>query len=116
MLRQRTLQVILVVAGLLFCALAYAAVVYFRRDPAAAMLFTVYATLGAFLLMAVRNPSGHRSLIAFTAWSSLAHAALMAAQVCLHCIVKQELMGVLIFGLIGIALIVVAPPKKVATA
>jgi hypothetical protein len=28
--------------------------------------------------MAVRNPSANRSLIAFTAWSSFAHAPVMA--------------------------------------
>jgi hypothetical protein len=40
----------------------------------------VYATLGIFLLLASRNPSANRSLIAFTAWSSLVHAAIMAVQ------------------------------------
>jgi hypothetical protein len=29
------------------------------------------------LLLAVRNPAAHRSLIAFTAWSSLAHGVVM---------------------------------------
>ena len=33
-----------------------------------------------FLLLASRNPSENRSLIAFTAWSSLVHAAIMAVQ------------------------------------
>jgi hypothetical protein len=42
------------------------------------MMMSLYATLGVFLLLAARNPSEHRSLIAFTAWSSFAHAALMA--------------------------------------
>ena len=40
----------------------------------------VYATLGIFLLLAARNPFENRSLIAFTAWSSLVHAAIMAVQ------------------------------------
>ncbi|MFY9682462.1 MAG: DUF6632 domain-containing protein, partial [Candidatus Sulfotelmatobacter sp.] len=39
-----------------------------------------YATLGVFLLMASRNPLQHRSLIWFTAWSSLVHAGIMAVQ------------------------------------
>ena len=42
------------------------------------MILGVYATLGIFLLLASRNPSENRSLIAFTAWSSLVHAAIMA--------------------------------------
>jgi hypothetical protein len=44
------------------------------------MICGVYAVLGAFLIAAARNPSEHRSLISFTAWSSLVHAAIMAAQ------------------------------------
>jgi hypothetical protein len=35
--------------------------------------------LGIFLLIAVRNPSAHRSLIAFATWSSFAHAVAMSA-------------------------------------
>ena len=33
-----------------------------------------------FLLLAARKPSSHRSLIAFAAWSSLAHASVMTIQ------------------------------------
>jgi DNA-binding helix-hairpin-helix protein with protein kinase domain len=44
------------------------------------MIIGVYATLGVFLLMASRNPDEHRSLIWFTVWSSVVHAAIMAAQ------------------------------------
>jgi hypothetical protein len=44
------------------------------------MLAGVYITLGVFLLLALRNPSANRTLIAFTAWSSLVHAAIMAVQ------------------------------------
>lgn len=39
---------------------------------------SLYVALGIFLLIAVRNPSANRSLIAFTAWSSFAHTAVMA--------------------------------------
>ena len=44
------------------------------------MILGVYATLGVFLLIASRNPLAHLSLIWFTVWSSLVHAAIMAAQ------------------------------------
>jgi hypothetical protein len=44
------------------------------------MIMGVYATLGVFLLIASRNPLQHRSLIWFTVWSSLVHAAIMTAQ------------------------------------
>ncbi len=44
------------------------------------MICVVYAVLGVFLIVAAKNPSAHRSLISFTVWSSLAHAALMVVQ------------------------------------
>jgi hypothetical protein len=44
------------------------------------MIIGVYATLGVFLLIASRNPDAHRSLIWFAVWSSVMHAAIMAAQ------------------------------------
>ena len=44
------------------------------------MILGVYATLGIFLLIASRNPLANLSLIWFTVWSSIAHAAIMAAQ------------------------------------
>jgi len=44
------------------------------------MILGVYATLGVFLLIASRNPLGHLSLIWFTVWSTVVHAAIMAAQ------------------------------------
>jgi len=44
------------------------------------MILGVYATLGVFLLIASRDPDAHRSLIWFTVWSSVVHAAIMAWQ------------------------------------
>lgn len=41
-------------------------------------MLSVHVTLGIFLLLAARDPSANRSLIAFTVWSSFAHAAIMA--------------------------------------
>jgi len=49
-----------------------------------AMILGVYATLGVFLLIASRNPLAHVSLIWFTVWSSVVHAAIMAAQSLMH--------------------------------
>jgi hypothetical protein len=69
-------------------------------------------TLGIFLLLAARNPSANRSLIAFTVWSSFAHAALMAVQAFRDFIPRRELAGVAFFVVIGVALIVLAPAKK----
>ncbi len=44
------------------------------------MIVGVYATLGVFLLLASKNPAAHTSLIWFTVWSSIVHAAIMGAQ------------------------------------
>ena len=44
------------------------------------MMLGVYATLGVFLLIASRNPLANLSLIWFTVWSSVVHAAIMAVQ------------------------------------
>lgn len=44
------------------------------------MIVGIYATLGVFLLNAARNPRANLSLIWFTVWSSVVHAAIMAVQ------------------------------------
>ncbi len=44
------------------------------------MIVAVYAVLGIFLIRASANPAAHASLIWFTVWSSIAHAAVMALQ------------------------------------
>jgi DNA-binding helix-hairpin-helix protein with protein kinase domain len=44
------------------------------------MICGIYAVLGVFLIAAARNPATNRRLIAFTIWSSVVHAAIMAAQ------------------------------------
>jgi hypothetical protein len=44
------------------------------------MIVGVYATLGVFLLMAARDPLANLSLIWFTVWSSIVHAAIMLVQ------------------------------------
>jgi tryptophan-rich sensory protein len=79
MKRERVLKVVLVIVGLLFCAAVYPLILMVKHDPALAMMMSLYATLGVFLLLSSRNPSAHRSLIAFAAWSSFAHAAIQRA-------------------------------------
>jgi len=83
--RERALQVVLVVWGVLtVVANVYPLVTSFlaglrpTAGTTAPMFWTMYATLGVFLVLAARNPSAYRSLIAFAVWSSFAHAAVMA--------------------------------------
>ncbi|HTV82358.1 MAG TPA: DUF6632 domain-containing protein [Acidobacteriaceae bacterium] len=104
--RETPLKIVLAVVGLLFLAMAWPMVVFIRHEPALSMMMSLYVTLGVFLLLAVRNPSAHRSLIAFTAWSSLAHAALMGTQAELGMVARGELIGVAVLALIGIVLLV----------
>jgi hypothetical protein len=113
MRRERALKVVLVLVGLLFCAAIYPLILMLKQDPALAMMLSLYATLGVFLLFASRNPSAHRSLIGFAAWSSLAHAGVMSVQAYLNVIARRELLGVGTFVVIGIVLLALAPaPEK----
>lgn len=109
MWRERALKIVLVVVGLIFLAGIYPLTMFFRQDPALAMMLSVYITLGVFLLLASRNPSAHRSLIAFAAWSSFAHAAVMGVQAFRNLISRGELLGVAMLFVVGVILIVLAP-------
>lgn len=112
MRRERALKFVLLLVGLIFCALVYPMTMFVRQEPALAMMLSLYVTLGIFLLLAARDPSANRSLIAFTAWSSLAHAALMGMQAFRDIVARGELWGVAVLLIIGIALILLAPAKR----
>ncbi len=112
-MQERILRVALVVVGLVFLAALYP-LGLLHIEEGVRMMLSLYVTLGVFLLLAVRKPSAHRSLIAFTAWSSLVHASLMAGQVYYHLIARVELIGVAFFYVIGIAFFLLAPPKTAA--
>jgi hypothetical protein len=74
---------------------------------------SIYVTLGIFLLLAVRDPAANRSLIAFAGWANLAHAAVMAAQEYRNVIERRELAGVVVFAIVGVVLVVLAPAHGV---
>jgi hypothetical protein len=112
MSRERALKIVLVLVGLLFIALVYPLVLFGKQQPALAMMLSLYVTLGIFLLLASRNPSANRSLIAFTAWSSFAHAAVMSFQAFRNLIARGELIGVAVLIVIGVVLIALAPAKQ----
>jgi hypothetical protein len=112
--REVALKIVLALVGLLFLALVYPLMMFVRQDPASSMMFSIYVTLGVFLLLAIRNPSASRSLIAFTAWSSFAHAIVMGTQAMQNMISRGELAGVAMLVVIGAALIALAPAKQPA--
>jgi hypothetical protein len=112
MRRERVLQVLLVLVGLLFLAGIYPLITSIRegwqanKEDATPMGISLYVMQGIFLLLAVRNPSANRGVITLTAWLNIAHAAAMTVM-SIH--LPNERNGLLIasalFGLIGVALI-----------
>jgi hypothetical protein len=117
MLRERALKIVLALVGLFFSAALYP-LIGGLSDPAHSdtgdtMMMGLYFALGIFLLIAVRNPSAHRSLIAFAAWSNFAHAVVMSV---LGLEIPSERVGFLVGSgvlvVIGIALIALAPAKQ----
>jgi len=85
--RLRFLRIALVVVGLLCFALYPLGIVWpsgwtwgHGHSHYLMMIIGVYATLGVFLIIASRDPAAHKSLIWFTIWSSVVHAAIMAVQ------------------------------------
>jgi hypothetical protein len=119
--RERALQVVLTLVGLIFLVGVYPLMMFFwpsgwrwqpHQPEYEQMILGVYATLGVFLLIASRRPAEHRSLIAFTAWSSLVHAGIMTVQALSNTAEHGHLLGdVPALIIVGIALIALAPPK-----
>jgi FtsH-binding integral membrane protein len=115
--RERARTVALALLGLVLFATAIVPVVlsfgHAVRCTAGPMLNAVLATLGIFLFLAARNPSAHRSLILFAAWSSFAHAAIMLVMSFQVPAQRGELLAsVALVGLGGILLMVFAPPRS----
>jgi hypothetical protein len=127
MKRERALQIILVVVGLfysfwgyfLFDALWRSSWLNGKNDVGP-MFLSLNMVLGVFLLLAVKQPATHRLLIAYGAWSSLAHAFTMTIQ-------SAEALArgthrndspwdIVIVGAIGIALLTLLPRKQLAPA
>lgn len=126
--RERPLKVVLVLVGVLFSVGIFPMAIMVRsvlqrHDERAlpivlktadeAMMLSLYVTLGIFLLLAARDPSAHRSVIAFAAWSSFAHAAVMAVMSIQVPTARAEwLITAAALGIIGALLIVLAPGKQ----
>jgi hypothetical protein len=77
------------------------------------MIMGVYATLGVFLLLASRDPLANASLIWFTVWSSVVHAAIMAVQAMMDATERGHLIGdVPALLLIAVLLAALMPRSK----
>jgi len=115
--RERALQVVLVVLGVLTAvANIYPLVTSFLAGlrptggTTAPMFYTILATLGLFLVLTARNPSAYRSFIAYAVWFSFAHTAVMALMAIQLPTRRGELLaGVAVTGLGAVLLFVLAP-------
>jgi|SRR5215468_5660438 len=115
--RERALKIVMVLLGLLFIAAIYPIVMYLWRPgtepPGDTMMLSLYLMLGIFLLLAVRNPSAHRSLIVYAGWANIAHATVMALMA-IHPESDRKglLIAALLGGVIGAVLIALAPTRQ----
>ena len=117
--RDKALRVLLVLFGLIFVAGVYPLITSVRsgweanKEDAEPMALSLYVTMGIFLLMAARNPSPNRGVIAFAAWLNIAHAAVMTVMAVHLPNERQDLLiASAVFGVIGAALILLAPAKQ----
>jgi uncharacterized protein DUF6632 len=117
--REKALKILLVLLGLLFVAGVYPLMTSVRsgwqanREDALPMMLSLYVTLGIFLLVGARNPSANRRVIAFAAWSSFAHGVVMAVMAVHLANERRDLLiAAAVFGIIGAALIALAPAKQ----
>jgi len=123
MKRQRTLQVALVLVGvfysfwgyLLFDDLWHSAWLNGHNDVLP-MFLSLNMVLGIFLLLAVKQPAKHRSLITYGAWSSLAHGLTMSiqsAEAAAHGTHRKDSpLDIVIFVVIAVVLLVLLPAKQ----
>jgi hypothetical protein len=123
MKRDRALQVVLASVGLLYFAWAIPLFQSLRHSSwleqhqdAFPMFMSVNTLLGVFLLLAVKQPARHRSLIAFAAWSTLAHAftmTIMSIEAWSHGMHRKDSpQDIVILGAIGVLLLAVLPAKE----
>ena len=123
MKRERTLQVVLVLVGLLYSFWGYLlfdALWHSRwlngHNDVLPMFLSLNTVLGVFLLLAVKHPAKHRSVIAYGAWSSLAHGFTMliqSAEAAAHGMHRKDSpQDIVIFAVIGVVLLALLPAKE----
>jgi hypothetical protein len=123
MKHERALQVVLVVVGLLYSFWGYLLFDNLWHDTwlnkhsdVTPMFLSLNTALGVCLLLAVKHPARHRSLIVYGAWSSLAHAftmTIMSAQAVAHGMHRQDSpQDIGMFVVIGVALLASSRQNK----
>ena len=123
MKRERALQVVLVLVGLMYSFWGYLlfdnlwhAKWLSGHCDVMPMFLSLNTSLGPCLLLAVKHPARHRLMIAYGAWSSLAHAftmAIMSAQAVAHGMHRQDSpQDIVMFLVIGSTLLALLPAKQ----
>ena len=123
MKRERALQVVLVLVGLFYSFWGYLLFddLWHSRwlsghSDVMPMFLSLNTVLGVCLLVAVKQPAKHRLLIAYGAWSSLAHGFTMtiqSAQAMAHGMHRKDSpQDIVIFGVIGVTLLALLPAKQ----
>ena len=125
MKRERALQVVLVLVGLLYCFWGYLlfdnlwhAEWLSGHSDVMPMFLSLNTALGVCLLVAAKQPAKHRLMIAYGAWSSLAHGltmTIMSAQAVAHGMHRKDSpQDIVIMGVIGVTLLALLPAKQAA--
>jgi uncharacterized membrane protein YeaQ/YmgE (transglycosylase-associated protein family) len=80
------------------------------------MFISFFVVLGVFLLIAARRPDQHRIVIAFAAWQSLFHCAVMAVMTieAARNGTPRQIADVIITAVIGVVLIALTPRRVIA--
>jgi hypothetical protein len=127
MKRERALQVVLVLVGLLY---SFWGILLFdnlwhdkwliKHSDVMPMFLSLNTVLGVCLLLAVKQPAKHRLMIGYGAWSSLAHAftmTIMSAQAIAHGTHRQDSpQDIVMFVVIGGTLLALLPAKQASPA
>jgi len=125
MKHKRARQIVLALVGICYFALLYPLwsdlwhshwLVGMQGNDCEPMFLSFLVGLGFFLLLAVRNPQGHRLLIMFAAWHSLFHAAVMAVETveAYRHGVHRDYTDVIVALVIGAVLLPVIPPRPLS--
>ena len=124
MKRERLLQIVLVIVGLLNVGIIYFLYLDLRHsswlleqnNECEPMFLSFFIPAGVFLLMVARRPAEHRSMIALAAWWNICHGAVMAIQTVearMHG-VHREFTDVVVLIAIGVVLLALLPGKREA--
>lgn len=125
--RERIRQIVLAVIGLFYVGLLYPLytdlwhskwLIEMHNEECEPMFITFFVALGFFLLLAARKPREYRTVIAFAAWQSLAHSAVMIIQTFQAYIhgTPRDFKDVIIAAVIGVVLLTLVPPRQEPTA